>query len=347
MNWLKKTGGIAVALLIFTGTLYFLLSTFVKKPENSQALRKEYTFIDLGDTSIYEQFYVSPHAKVRIKLLRGDEIVYDQLYEYDEHMFRIPRKTNPEAKKHVIFAGCSFTWGEGVKSEETFGSFFQDQAKEVQSYNHSFPGGGLHSLLRYHDYIKLKDAIKEEEGVMFYTFIPTHMERFFARYNFLSMAPAFAPSYSIKNGTVVYNGFMKDQEFYKVFQEAKKKNLGDTLINTQDPLKWDPKEFSDYMVAIERLKELYLENFPKGKFIFLFHPIGNPPTMREEMKVYLKAKKIEFIDLAHEYGLELHKNKLEYAQMVIPEDGHPNARSNELSARALHAYLKKVGQSLK
>jgi hypothetical protein len=320
-------------------TSYYLFKTFVKKPETALDLKKEYVYINIGTGDTYETFYVAPDAKFKIKLLRGKEVIYDQFYTANKFMFRGPENKKPDAKKHAIFGGCSFTWGDGLENKDTFSSQFQLNTSEYQSYNHSFPGGGLHTLLRYDDFYHLNEGVQEKEGYFFYTFIPTHMERFFLRYNFLRLLPELVPYYKVENGNVNYKGIVRDQKVYQTFKIAYDKGLGDTLINTQDPNKWEQQDLADYVLAVNYLKSSYLNQFPKGKFIFLFHPLGNPPGLKEDIKFHLKARNIEFIDLAHEYGIELMNAKKTYDDMFIPYDGHPNAIANELAGKALATHL--------
>lgn len=346
MKWPKIFIGSFFAILVFSGTLYLLLRTFVKRPETSTDLSKVYTYITRGDEKLWDIFFVGPGARVKIKLLRGKDVIYDQSYVMDKYMMR-GSNPDPKATQHAIFGGCSFTWGEGLPPEEAISAQFQKLDPAFQGYNHSFPGGGLQSLLRYHDFFSLREAVSQESGYFFYTFIPTHLERFYLRYNFLRLFPEEVPVYKIQKGDVNLVGKVKDQEVYHTFKKAFDAGLGDTLINTQDPLKWEEQELADYTLAIEKLKEIYLRNFPKGTFYVLFHPLGNPPPLKERLKFHLKSRGINFIDLAHEFGMELYNSKLTYDDMIIKYDGHPNAKANEFGARALQTFLKKAGQKKK
>lgn len=341
--------GIVIATLIFAGTLFFLLRTFVKKPEASPdvTIHKHYDYIREGKPEIHQTFYLAPFMKSRIWVTRGKDVLYDQIYESDEFMFRIPMVQKKDANFHALFAGCSFAWGEGVPENHTVASYFQEMTPGVQSYNHGFPGGGLHTLIHYNKTYKLNEIIRQKEGRYFYIFIPSHLDRFHARYNFIVQNPEYSPHYGVVNGKVVYKGFLRDQTPYKVFWEAYKAGLGDTLIKTQDPMKWSDQELREYVMGVEYLKDQYKKQFPSGRFVFVFHPLGANHELNARMMKFLDERRIKYVDPSGEFGDLIQKNNVTYEDMSIRYDGHPTAMGNEYLVRSMIEAFKKVDQNQK
>ncbi len=339
--------GILGSVLLFVGTLYLLLRFFAVPSIAQQPapLKKIIRGVKVRDQVLHQTFYSSPNLELEVELIRGTQTVYRQSYKTDEHLLRIPLRKMPDARAHAFFAGCSFVWGEGVKEEETLPARFQDLAPNYQAYNLGLSAGGLHSHLRYLELFPLKKVIKEAEGIYFYVFITHHLDRFFGRYNFVNIGPKDVPHYRIESGQLVNKGKFKEQPFYERFKEAEKLGLADALIRTQDPLIWSDDELREFALGIKFLKERYLEQFPKGEFFFVFHPLALIPTIATPLKRHLSEFKISVVDPLETFERFRGKAGLLRSELAIPDDHHPTAKGHLLFAQALVEDLRKGDQS--
>ena len=351
---MKKMGGVLAGLAIFVVTLGALFYLFErhensKKNETAAPVRKT-IFLDHGtDFKTYvDAFLKAPEAVMQVVLSKGNHVIYDQVYKTDKNLLRVPLPENESASIHAIFAGCSYTWGEGLKDEETLPWFFQTNAKNVQAYNLGFPGGGVNTLLRYTELFDLKNITNKKNGFFIYTFMSNHFDRFFARYNFLSWAMKDMPYYEIEGKRPVYKGKIKGHSAYKKFHTARKAGLEHTLLRTQKTEEWSEREISDFTLAVKELERRYHDKFPQGQFVFIFHPDGGfGGDIRVAFKQQLDKLKIKYYDFDQTFYDFLKESNLTQMDMKIPDDGHPNQRMNKYLARILLETLKRDYQNLK
>ena len=90
-----------------------------------------------------------PGAAVRsVRKGRADGVVqYDVRYTVDEHSRRKVAQ-HPEARKAVLFFGCSFTFGEGLTDEDTLPYRVNEKiGGEFQAFNFGYSGYGPHQFL--------------------------------------------------------------------------------------------------------------------------------------------------------------------------------------------------------
>jgi hypothetical protein len=348
-NLFKKIGGFLVVTVIFLSTLYGLFFLFDKKEAKKIALQKEtvdkfHEYLDFGkDFEKHKTFLRAPGSVLRVKLSKGARVIYDQIYKTDENLFRVPVPQNNEAKSHLIFAGCSFTWGEGLKDEMTLPYVFAAKDKEFQSYNLGFPGGGLHTLLHYTSMFHLKDVIKEKNGYMVFSVILPQFDRFFGRYNYLSWADPEYVHYAVENDKVVFKGELRDQGFYQSFKKAQSAGVGNTMINLQDPLKWSDSELHDFAVASGELSKRYKRELPRGKFVMMIHPAygsGMDKEIKARIIKALRDQKIEVWDPSDDFLKWLTDSKIPKDELYIKDDGHPTAKTNDYLAEWIDQKIK-------
>jgi len=108
----------------------------------------------------------------------GNNYVFKDVVYTTDHKGRRSCPEVKQAKKHALFFGCSFTWGHGMRDDQTMPYCFQDMAGgEYQSYNYGFIGWGaaeMHHFLR--DGAALDD-VRQKEGIAVYDFIGDHISR--------------------------------------------------------------------------------------------------------------------------------------------------------------------------
>lgn len=340
-SFVKSIGATLIGLLIFISTLFLLFSTLKKPETEQQKVRKIVTYLEPAELIKYLSFLRGPGTVMNVKYFYEGELIYDQNYKTDNFLFRVPMLKNDRASQHAIFGGCSFTWGEGLKEEDTLPWMFQKSAKEFNSYNLGFPGGGLHTLLRYMEIFDLQKAIRNKKGYFFYVFMSNHLDRFYGRYNYLDLKPDNAPYYEVLDDRPIYRGEMKDQTFYKNFHNASDFNLKEALLRSQDSESWTDKELADFSKAVEELKKRYKTALPEGKFYLIFHPTGVSYNVRNKLANQLKKLKIDYLEPFEDYHSYLQEKKLTYDDMKIRSDGHPSAKLNEFFGKWIVEEMEK------
>jgi hypothetical protein len=350
-NILSKLIGVLIGLLLFVGTLYLLLILFEKHEQKkvlkaSQSLQKVFSVL-----SDYQVFYdhaifgSAPHSEVNYKLTYNNELIFDQTYFSNEFLMRVPLAHKEKRKFHAIFAGCSFTWGEGLEPKETFPWIFQESFKNVNAYNLGFIGGGLGLSLRYDELFDYKKGVKEDEGIFVYTFFFDHLDRFLATFRYLAWADQRQPYYEVEKNRPVFKGKIGDQPIYKKFMMLRESGLEKSAITTQSTDGWSDKELRDFALSVKELARNYKIKYPKGKFYFVIHPKDDFKDGERLIKE-LVLTKIKVLDPTKEYRLMLQDAKKTTSDMQFP-DGHPNALFNRFFGPWLAAIIKKDIENLK
>lgn len=286
----------------------------------------------------------------------GEDLIYDRTYTFNEYGLRKSEHLKADkARFHFIFAGCSYAFGEGLADGEAVSDIVERKTDMVNSYNLGFNGGHLAQLLFHLEKVDMKSYVREKEGVFIFVLLKTHLGRWHMRPDFLHWAPALFPVYSARSGKLQYEGFVQDHPDYKKFQHLKKMGLEHTALQIGGTIKdkdtFSDEELSEYIGAINFLKDRYLEKFPSGKFLVLVHPqSGFNEPMRVRARELLRKFNLKYIDPIFDYNLFVTDNKLTADDVYIPGDGHPSAKTNEFLAGYLLKYLldsKMAGQTVK
>jgi len=107
------------------------------------------------------------------------EVVYEVVYTMDREGRRaVPRSSSAAPRRAVAFFGCSFTFGEGLRDEETLPARYAERATSDLAINFGVPGYGpnhMLAILRSWTTNPLPDLPSPPLGV--YLFIDGHIGR--------------------------------------------------------------------------------------------------------------------------------------------------------------------------
>ncbi len=120
-------------------------------------------------------------------------------YWYLSEQFR-PIAGEEHKKRPIVLFGCSYTYGAGLKDNETFGYKLSEYTKRPV-YNKAILGWGIQQMLWQLKNVDLQKEVKDPEYIIF-TFIPDHINRLFSfsRFHFPSYID---PVYRLdKNGNL-------------------------------------------------------------------------------------------------------------------------------------------------
>jgi hypothetical protein len=214
-----------------------------------------------------------------IKILNGDTL-YHVSYSMDslsrrvsENVFSTVNKTDTIIdKKHALFLGCSFTFGEGLNFSSTFPAIFEQQNPSYKSYNYGCPGSAPHQMaLLFDEGINTinRSVIKESDGFALYTFIDDHLNRVYGSSLYFSWAEGLTPDVFIKNDSLMVKPRSKNQLFYADILNnlGLAKILGITLEYPH--AEEFHKRFAD---IISYTAKKYWEINPKGDFMVGIYP---------------------------------------------------------------------------
>lgn len=120
---------------ILVGVLAFGL--WQKSQPAPQAPHLEGTIVDGFDQTVDDVGYIpGSNYRVTSKRIADGRTIYDVVYTVDEHGFRVTPKANADAQACVLLFGDSFTFGEGVEDDQTFGAdMVRQSGGKVAVYN--------------------------------------------------------------------------------------------------------------------------------------------------------------------------------------------------------------------
>lgn len=271
----------------------------------------------------------------------GDKKIFSVVVTHSPIGFRIypdipPRKSY---KSHLIFGGCSLTYGEGVSDQKTFPYLFANKYPDVNIVNMGIRGAATYEHMYLLEKIDWTKKIKEEDGIYVFTIFSGHFERVNHDYSFFDWAGNWFPYYDDSGDRPVYKGSIKDNARYKFYQFLKKYKLDYPWLRLTALFssRFDSLFEERFVKQIAFIKSLYLKQFPKGRFVVSFMPDKYVSYTQESTNKMLKLMKekydIEFLD--HEY----HEPK-EGEIYSFPIDGHPTELSNKV-------YFEQLSQQLK
>jgi hypothetical protein len=105
------------------------------------------------------------------------QLIVEAEYSIDAFGRRItPRRVEIGAKFRLFF-GDSFTYGEGVKGDETLPSHVASLAPEYVPYNYGFSGMGPFDVLARLETVDFSQEVPQTRGIVLYTFLDLHIQR--------------------------------------------------------------------------------------------------------------------------------------------------------------------------
>lgn len=271
---------------------------------------------------------------------------------YDDYGFRNPiNPKNFKSKKHLIIAGCSFTFGSGVKDEESLAYLIDNMQSDYRSYNFGSMGGSPSEQLFLLQFFNLSPLVENSEGFYLYNLYHAQFERIAMYWNYLYWASKGTPYYSWKKEShqLKFKSFFDSLFSFKIINFFKLIKLDYPYLKIM--ANFDYLTSQDMMpLMIDYLKAIkveYLRQFPKGRFI-LTRPIFEawlPPVLKGREKDFfdlLKANNIEVWDFNSKAAIFL--NQRPYDEWIIKNDGHPNGLQYKAQAEFIVKKLKAITQ---
>lgn len=262
------------------------------------------------------------------------DIIFDATYTSDQKNRRIsyPADRPPKnKKKHLMIHGGSFSYGIGIKDEQTLGWKMATLAENYHVYNYAIPGSAPHMAIADLKARKLKEEVTQSEGHFIYLFLDFHINRvngFMQELQWL----AHTPVYEEKDGRMINVGTFKSAQPIRTAIMYFLHNV----IKVHERFRMNYPKLRDHHIEytchiFKELKNTYLDNFKQGKFTIVMHPLT---FMRPELSKCLRENNIDlFIPNLKNYP---HEDKLR-----IPLDLHPNELLNDLLSKEIYTTLLK------
>lgn len=355
MNVLRKIGTIllttflaGVSFLIFY-TCYFVIVGLLKPN-----VKLSWALIT-SPSSVYrkdqlQDMVFTPSISYMNQVAVNGVQLYSIRYDLDQFSLRkINRAASFEKpNKHLILAGCSFVFGQGLENKDTLIQIVENSLEKTRVYPLAWPGGGLHTAFWFMDSYDLNRVVEEKSGTFIYVLLEDHINRFLLRPQYLAWAMAETPAYTEINGSVVHLGKTGELKSFRKIQFLGKYHVKSLLISLFSKLNLIryPNGFSDsdldrFVVGLGELQRRYLHKFPRGKFAVLFYPDTNATSVSALLKKKMQLKAIEILDPRSSYDEFVQKRHLSYDDLTFGRyDGHPRPLLSHFLANWMVRMLK-------
>lgn len=319
--------------------LYFELIFCVLNYSPGSSITGYYDYVT-KDSIVGWRFMPNCH-KVRSTKIINKDTVYDVYYSSDDYSRRInddkrifDNKGPVSAKKHAIFLGCSFTFGQGLDYTSTFPYLFEQENPEFISYNYGFSNYAPQEFCLFFDNginTINNTSIPEDEGFCFYSFIDDHLNRVYGGSSYLSNANTNdSPEVSVIENQL----FFQKRSFFK--------KLISWILNNSETLKYFgisityPKTEAFYLRFAEIINYTaykYWDLKPNGNFYVSLYP--HKYCVSDTSWVKFLDKRI--IVLKTNFPDDFDTNSL----YLIKDDGHPDKELNMFYAKEISKSINK------
>jgi len=261
------------------------------------------------------------------RALDTNENVFEMISTTDAMGRRLtPVRKSKQPDRHLVFFGCSNTYGEGVGQEETLPFYTADATSRYRSYNLGITGGSIADAWAYTHVLDLLEDIPEKNGYAFYIFIDAHIARYKGDLTnltgWIEKRPLVRPD---KDGHVQFLGRHGDVNpiMTLLSKWVKKSYLLNALHFNLPPLQ--EQDFKDYVHVVSEVRDAYEKKFGKeNPFVFVFY-FQYARNYAPKLKPLLDQVGIRYLDYS---GFDLQQLSDQY--LHIKYDGHPNALAHKL-----------------
>lgn len=271
-------------------------------------------------------------------LLHGPAgVLFDRIYTIDSTGLRVAPPYRQDALAGTaLFFGCSFTFGEGLKDNETLPYQVGAQSGgRYRTFNFAFQAYGPHQMLAAIEHGLVRRVVDTTPPYAFYIAIPGHVWRVAGRVAWGGHAPRYVLD---ADGTLHQAGYFGDRKplgerlgLRRGLRQLNKSAIyrtlskGDSRINDDD--------IRLYLAVVRRSQELLTAQYPGLQFHVILWPSQNVPQGR-----YAYEKMREGF---RQMGTSLHLvedilpgyNTDRSPYILSSADHHPNALADRLLAQ--------------
>lgn len=337
-----------VALTLGAAELYFYKAYFSEEPPRETEYSEDET--NRGNTDIVDLFHHRvlgwgpANGRSFVERARFEnKLLYQVKYTIDDHGLRIasPSVDTQRRKSNcLLFFGDSFTFGEGVKDDETMPYRVSEKTKRrYQAYNFAFLGYGPHHMLTQLQEGLVDAAIECKPAVAIYQALPDHVSRAAG----LEAWSQFGPKYvSAKDSLVLWKGRFEEEKPHGVLgrfrafhrhlpKDAKryleKSAMYRALLFMHRPVNDD--DIDVFLRIVDRSRQIIESRYTGASFHVVFWDFSGENPVESKIIDGLKQQGIPvhlISTILPEYRGHEERFKIHHA------DGHPNPLAHDLVA---------------
>ena len=300
---------------------------------------------DIGDLFRHKLLGWAPRkGKSFVERVRFEnKLLYQMKYTIDQHGLRVPPPFAPKLGREshcLLFFGDSFTFGEGVRDEETMPYRVGEKTnRHYQVYNFGFLGYGPHQMLVQLQQGLVDAAIECKPEFAIYQALPGHVSRAAG----LEAWDQFGPKYvTEEDGSVVWKGRFDEEKPHNLLgwlrvlhrdlpKDAKryleKSAVYRALLFMHRPVNDDDIDL--FLRIVDRSRQIIESRYTGASFHVVFWDFSGDSPVESKIIEGLKQKRIPIhliSTILPEYRGHEERFKIHHA------DGHPNSLAHDLLA---------------
>ena len=215
----------------------------------------------------------------------ADGVLFDVTYTIDSNGLRVaPPRPKDDLAGTVLFFGCSFTFGEGLKDDETLPYEVSAQSGgRYRTFNFGFEGYGPAQMLAAIESGMVRRVVNTSPQYAYYVAIPNHVWRVAGRTAWGGHAPRYVLD---AGGTLREAGHFEDRQ-----PLALRLGLGQTVSGQLNKsATWRTLSMGDsritgddirlYLAVVRRSRDLLTAEYPGIQFRVLLWPNQNVSQQR-------------------------------------------------------------------
>lgn len=269
----------------------------------------------------------SKSAKVTSTKIYQDKVLYDVVYNTDQHGLRIAPPHQEDSSKCLLFFGGSFTYGEGVSDEQTMpyrAGVLSEGRYRV--YNFGFHAYGAHQMLSALQHGLVEQIIECKPKHVIYLGMVAHI----ARSAGLVPWEHHGPRYVLEpDGRLIFGGRFdqKPKSWLATHLRLESSQIYSRILGKQRAV--NSNDVDLYLDIVTAARDSLLADYPESEFHVLLWGHESDRTFRHLLEA-MNKRKINTHPLSRIIpSYSVLRNHYE----VSPSDKHPNALSHDLVAR--------------
>lgn len=261
------------------------------------------------------------------------------------------RRWTPQAKKpqyNIVMLGDSYTFGEGLKDDQTIEYFLSQMRPEAQLVNMGNPGNGPNDI--YYELTRLPAlprtlGVSLQPSVILYNYMDNHMERLICRSLCLreeNVWMTHKPSYELdSDGSLQFKGFFAEDRWllnslYRAFNSLH--FVKDNNINL--PPRYTSENYRLFATVVEQMMLKSMEMYQGLDFYFVLLP-GGAEVHGRRIAAEVAKRGIKVLDYTN-----LNLITVTGGKSQLPLDGHPTPVADYVTAYLFNRDLPSTQQVL-
>lgn len=260
-------------------------------------------------------------------------LLFDTTYTIDSNGLRVaPPYQSDHLTGTVLFFGCSFTFGEGLKDNETLPYQVGAQSGgQYRTFNFAFEGYSPAQMLAEIEHGMVRRVVDTTPRYAYYVAIPGHVWRVAGLVSWGGHEPRYVLD---ADGTVHQEGYFEDRRplharlgIHRGVRQLRKSAIWRMLESPEPRITGDDLRL--YFAVVRRSQELLKTQYPGIQFRVILWPVRNDPTYEKLRDGFLQMSIP--LDLVEDILPDFRTDRSGF--ILSSADHHPNAIANRLIAQ--------------